>query len=428
MSILKIEAFSGLSGDMFLGALAELTDAYTELELLPAKLHLTNVEVKITDMNKAGIACRHVKIVDNNEYDDSVRSHHHHGPQHHPGHQQGVELANIQLRHEHQEHHGHHRHLRDIEQLIDQGDIPSSVKNSAKKIFQILGEAEAKVHGVDINTLHFHEVGAIDSIMDIVGTAYLLDKLKIDQVVAAPVCTGHGFVMTEHGRMPIPAPATKELLLGIPSYAGKEAGEMTTPTGAAILKFLNPFFSIPPLVEQKTAHGPGEKNFPHPNVLRLTLCEAVENNQEEIMMVETNIDDMSSQLLGIDFQEQLLSAGALDYYYTQVIMKKGRPGLLISVFVPAGNVKQVSDFLLENTTSIGVRTYPVARHILKRTIKSVKTSLGDIQVKEVETPSGKPRVTPEFESVKAIAALSGKSVLEIMDTVKKELNDPGDLH
>ncbi len=420
MSILKIEAFSGLSGDMFLGALAELTDAYNELEMLPAKLHLTNVEVKISNMNKAGIACRHVKIVDNNVYDDSVHSHHHE-PHHPTVHQPGAELTNIQLRHEH---HGHHRHLRDIEKLIDQGDIPSSVKKSAKKIFHILGEAEAKVHGVDINTLHFHEVGAIDSIIDIVGTAYLLDKLKADQAIVTPVCTGHGFVMTEHGRMPIPAPATKELLLGIPTYPGKEAGEMTTPTGAAILKFLSPSFSIPHLIEQKTAHGPGEKNFPHPNVLRLTVCDAIENNKEEIMMVETNIDDMSSQLLGIDFQEQLLSAGALDYYYTQVIMKKGRPGLLISVFVPAGHVKKVSDFLLENTTSIGVRTYPVARHILKRTIKSVKTSMGDIQVKEVETPSGKRRILPEFESVKAIAALSGKSVLELMDTVKKELNDP----
>ncbi|MDZ7605250.1 MAG: nickel pincer cofactor biosynthesis protein LarC [Cyclobacteriaceae bacterium] len=418
MSILKIEAFSGLSGDMFLGALAELTDAYAELEMLPSKLHLTNVEVKITDMNKAGIACRHVKIIDNNVYKSSSHVHHH------PGHRQGGELANVQLRHEH---HGHHRHLRDIEKLIDQGDIPSGAKNSAKRIFRLLGEAEAKVHGVDINTLHFHEVGAIDSIMDIVGTAYLLDKVKISQVVSAEVCTGHGFVMTEHGRMPIPAPATKELLLGIPTYAGKEAGEMTTPTGAAILKFLNPSFSIPPLVELKTAHGPGEKNFPHPNVLRLTLCESAESNSEEIMMVETNIDDMSSQLLGSDFQEQLLSAGALDFYYTQVIMKKGRPGLLISVFVPPANVKQVSDFLLENTTSIGVRTYPVARHILKRTIKSVNTSVGDIQVKEVETPSGKRRETPEFESVKAIAALSGKSVLELMDIVKKELNDRSDL-
>jgi len=420
MSILKIEAFSGLSGDMFLGALAELTDAYNELKMLPAKLHLKNVEVKITDMNKAGIACRHVKIVDNNVYENSGHSHRPHESHRHPGHQQGVERGNIQLR---REPHGHHRHLQDIEMLIDQGDIPTTVKNAAKKIFHLLGEAEAKVHGVDINTLHFHEVGAIDSILDIVGTAYLLDKVKMDQVLSAEVCTGHGFVMTEHGRMPIPAPATKELLLGIPTYAGKEAGEMTTPTGAAILKFLNPSFTIPPLIETKTAHGPGEKNFSHPNVLRLTLCEPAEGSEEEITMMETNIDDISSQLLGIDFQERLLAAGALDFYYTQVIMKKGRPGLLISVFVPTSNVNQVSNFLLENTTAIGVRTYPVSRQILKRNIKTVKTSLGEVQVKEVEMPSGQRRMAPEYESLKAIAAIKGMSVSEVMDIVKRELSD-----
>ena len=419
MSILKIEAFSGLSGDMFLGALAELTDSYTELQSLPARLHLENVEVKVADMNKAGIACRHVKIVDNNKYENSGHTHHHHGL-HHAGKFPGEESGTVQLRHEHQ---GHHRHLQDIEKLIDQGNIPTTVKNTAKKIFQILGEAEAKVHGVDINSLHFHEVGAIDSILDIVGTAYLMERLAINQVVATPVCTGHGFVMTEHGRMPIPAPATKELLLGIPTNAGKEPGEMTTPTGAAILKFLNPSYTIPSLIEIKTSHGPGEKNFPHPNVLRLTLCEPVENSTEEITMIETNIDDMSSQLLGSDFQDRLLSAGALDFYYTQVIMKKGRPGLLISVFAPIGKVKQVSNFLLENTTTIGVRTYPVIRHILKRTIRTVKTSIGEVQVKEVETPLGHRRVTAEFESLKNIAKETGKPIAEVITIVNKEMNE-----
>jgi len=419
MSILKIEAFSGLSGDMFLSALAGLSDSYTELQSLPAKLHLSNVEVKVTEMNKAGIACRHIKIIDNNIYEKSGHSHHHHGPQH-SGKFQGGESGNVQLRHED---HAHHRHLQNIEKLIDQGDISSSVKDSAKKIFHILGEAEAQVHGVDINSLHFHEVGAIDSILDIVGSAYLLDKLAINQVVATPVCTGHGFVMTEHGRMPIPAPATKELLIGIPTYAGQESGEMTTPTGAAIIKFLNPSFTMPPLVETKIAHGPGEKNFPHPNVLRLTLCEPLENSTEEITMIETNIDDMSSQLLGSDFQDRLLSAGALDFYFTQVIMKKGRPGLLISVFAPVGKVKQVSDFLLENTTTIGVRMYPVSRHILKRTLKSVKTSVGEVQVKEVETPLGHRRVTPEFESLKSIAKETGKPIAEVIAIINKEMND-----
>ncbi len=421
MSILKIEAFSGLSGDMFLGALAELTGAYEELETLPERLLLDKVEVKITDMNKAGIACRHVKIMDLNEYPESRHGHHTHmlAPVKHTGNASDLSMGKL---HTGNPHHGQHRHLKDIEIIIDQGNIPLGAKNTAKKIFNLLGEAESKVHGVDINTLHFHEVGAVDSILDIVGTAFLLDKLNIEHVVSSAVCTGHGFVMAEHGRMPIPAPATKELLLGFPTYPGKESGEMTTPTGAAILKYLNPTFAIPPLIDIKTAHGPGEKNFPHPNVLRLTLCESAETNKDDIVMVETNIDDMSSQLLGVEFQERLFAAGALDFYYTQIIMKKGRPGLKISVFVPVGKVKLVSDFLLENTSTIGVRMHTVSRHILKRSAKSMTTSLGQVQVKEVETPSGKPRTTPEFESVKQIADRLGKSVSEVMDIVRKELS------
>ncbi len=252
MSILKIEAFSGLSGDMFLGALASLAGAHEELMNLPTMLGLKDVEVRISDVTKAGIACKHIKIIDHNDYGDN-------------GH--------------------HHRHLKDIEKIIDGGDLNDNAKKIAKDIFRLLGEAEAKVHGVDIEKIHFHEVGAIDSIMDIVGSAVLLDKLQITKTYSTAVCTGFGFVMADHGKMPVPAPATKELLLGMPTYAGDQPGEMVTPTGAAILKYLNPDFDIPVLKELKTGHGPGEKEFPHPNVLRLSLCEAGEEWREEIMMV-----------------------------------------------------------------------------------------------------------------------------------------------
>ena len=346
MSILKIEAFSGLSGDMFLGALAELTEAYEELQQLPAKLNLEKVEVKITEVEKAGIACRHIKILDHNEYGE-----HKHVHSHTPV--SGTKHIQISLASDQPNSHSHHhnRHLKDIEKIIDEGDLTDNAKKIAKDIFLLLGAAESKVHGVDINKIHFHEVGAIDSILDIVGSAFLLDKLSIDSSVSTAICTGHGFVMADHGRMPIPAPATKELLLGIPTYAGKEKGEMTTPTGAAILKYLVPSFDIPVLIEKKIGHGPGEKNFEHPNVLRLSVCETASENKEEIYMVETNIDDMSSEMLGNDFQESLLKTGALDFYFTQVIMKKGRPGVLISVFVPSENVKNVTDFLFENTST-----------------------------------------------------------------------------
>lgn len=420
MSILKIEAFSGLSGDMFLGALAELTDAYDELMQLPANLNLKNVEVKISGVEKAGIACKHIKILDHNHYEKKHTHHHSHSHSHHDS-EHHHEHTHTHVHHTHAHGHEPHRHLNDIVQIIDNAHISDNAKCIARDIFHLLGEAESKVHGVDINTIHFHEVGAIDSIVDIVGSAYLLDKLQIEKVYCTPVCTGHGFVMADHGRMPVPAPATKELLLGIPTYAGKQSGEMTTPTGAAILKYLKPDFDIPALVEKKIGHGPGEKDFEHPNVLRLSFCESRPSEKDEIIMVETNIDDMSSELLGQDFQEQLLSAGAVDFYFTQVIMKKGRPGLLISVFTTNDRLKQVSDFLLENTSTIGVRTYPVSRKILKREIKKMQTSMGEVQVKIVELPSGVFRKSLEYESCRKLAQQVKKPVGEIFATLTREI-------
>lgn len=412
MSVLKIEAFSGLSGDMFLGALAELTEAYEEIQQLPAKLKLANVEVIITVVEKAGIACRHIKILDHNDYEE----HKHIKNQGYASEHKNSEFSIVKKKPHH-----HHRNLEDILKIIDAGDLTENTKSIARKIFHILGTAEAKVHGVDINTIHFHEVGAIDSILDIVGSAYLLDKLNIHSVFSTSICTGHGFVMADHGRMPIPAPATKELLLNMPTYAGQEKGEMTTPTGAAILKYLQPSFDMPALIEKKTGHGPGEKNFEHPNVLRLTLCELVEEKKDDIFMVETNIDDMSSELLGNDFQDKLLQAGALDFYYTQIIMKKGRPGTLISVFTSKERVQDVTQYLIENTTTIGVRSYAAQRQALKRSFKTIKTSLGDVDVKEVELPSGKKRVTIEYESCKKIATRLNRPVSEIFSALNREI-------
>jgi uncharacterized protein (TIGR00299 family) protein len=421
MSILKIEAFSGLSGDMFLGALAEITNAYEELVNLPEKLHLKNVEIKITKVEKNGIACKHIKVIDNNDYVESKYNilsqteHHHHSNTHKHDHE------NIII---HQEKHSHHhRHLKDIYKIIEEAELPEGAKQISKKIFLLLGEAEAKVHGVDINSIHFHEVGAIDSILDIVGSAFLLDKINVQSAYVTDIRTGKGFAMTEHGKLPIPCPATKELLLGFPTYAGDVDGEMATPTGAAILKYLNPNFNIPSLIEEKTGYGPGEKDFKHPNVLRISLCKSSSVNHDNIFLIETNIDDMSAQVIGLDFQQQLLDKGALDFYFTQVIMKKGRPGLLVSVLVYEKDVSIISNFLLENTTSIGIRYYPVSRNILKRKIIEINSSLGKIKVKEVILPSGKKRLTPEYESCAAIAKEKQIPVAQIFIKVNAELNN-----
>ena len=425
MNILKIEPFSGLSGDMFLGALAQLADAYDELKSLPERIGLKNASVKITDVQKAGIACKHIKIIDNNNYDDiaSNRLNKYIPSDGKPN------LNNIQ--NEHQDHpiltfsqkHSqiHHRHLKDINQLIDNASISDNAKNIAKEIFLLLGEAEAKIHGIDINLIHFHEVGAVDSILDIVGSAYLIDKLKISKSYSGEICTGSGFVMTEHGKLPIPCPATKELLLGLPTVSGTEKGEMTTPTGAAILKYLNPEFEIPGLIETRIGYGPGEKDFMHPNVLRLTLCKQTENEEENIFVIETNIDDMSGEIIGNDFQKKLFEIGALDFYITQVFMKKGRPGFLITVLVKSEMINQIIEYLLENTSSIGLRYYPVKRRVLSRKIRNIETSLGNTTIKEVILPSGKIRMIPEYESCLAISKKNNLPLNEVFIRINSDI-------
>lgn len=403
-----------MSGDMFLGALAELTGAYDHLRQLPEMLHLKKVEVKISDVVKAGIACRHIKILDHNQYPQHVLSSNKERSATDIDSDTTFAPATTTPAHH------HHRHLKDIEKIIDEAEIPGTAKQIAKDIFMLLGQAESRVHGVDINTIHFHEVGAIDSILDIVGTAFLLDKLNIDTTVSTPICTGHGFVMADHGKMPIPAPATKELLLNMPTYAGEERGEMVTPTGAAILKYLQPDFEIPVLTEQRIGHGPGEKDFIHPNVLRLSLCEATAG-AEEVYVIETNIDDMPAELLGQDFQEGLLKAGALDLYFSQVVMKKGRPGVVITALACRENLRQVADFLLQQTSTIGVRYYVANRKVLKRHSKSIKTSLGEVDIKIVELPSGNKRTTLEYESAKKLALQTGMPIAEVYQRLSKEI-------
>jgi uncharacterized protein (TIGR00299 family) protein len=425
MNILKIEAFSGLSGDMFLGALASLADAYDELKSLPEKVGLKNVIVKISTVQKAGIACKHIKIIDNNTYEDSaserLNKHVHSEDNHHLDKIQDGLQVQQKLTFSHKHSHAHHRHLKDINKLIENASISDNVKNIAKNIFLLLGQSEAKIHGIDINSIHFHEVGAVDSILDILGSAYLIDKLKISKCYSSEICTGSGFVMTEHGKLPIPCPATKELLLGFPTVSGTEKGEMTTPTGAAILKYLNPEFKIPGLIETKIAYGPGEKDFIHPNVLRLSLCEQTANEGNKIYVIETNIDDMSAEIIGNDFQKMLFEIGALDVYITQVFMKKGRPGLLITILSKPELVDQISDFVLENTTSIGLRYYPVQRKILSRKIKQIETSLGNVTIKEVILPSGRNRMIPEYESCLMLSKNNNLPLTEVFIRINSEL-------
>ncbi|MCB9219500.1 MAG: nickel pincer cofactor biosynthesis protein LarC [Ignavibacteriales bacterium] len=361
-NILKIEAFSGASGDMFLGALAGLADAYEELFDLPSILNLKNeTEVLITDVKKNGISCKHVKIID---------------------------LVN--------EH--HHRHLSHIIEIIKKSSLTENAKKIAIDIFNIIGKAEAEVHNIPIEKIHFHEVGAIDSIMDICGTAYLLDKLNITESYICSLTTGKGFVNTAHGLLPVPCPATKLIIEGFSYDFGNEEGEKLTPTGAAIINYLQPKRNCSDLIDIKTSYGAGEKNFNAPNVLRVSLCKK-ENISNELIVVEANIDDGNNEHLGVEFQNRLFEFGAIEFYYSQILMKKGRPGILLTVICKQENFNSITDFVLNFSTTIGLKYFTVNRIELKREIVNVETEYGIFRVKISYTPNGEKKIKPESEDV-----------------------------
>lgn len=447
MATLYIEAFSGLSGDMFLGALAGLTDSYDELEDLPKLLGMDDAKIKISQVDKNGIVCRHVQVIDLNDshsHHDASHSHEHHshehhgdhhhadhghhhhhdehGEHHHHGHHSHSHGHSHEKGHHH--HHGHtHRHLSDINKIIENASIAEGAKAIAKAIFLIIGKSESRIHNIPLEKIHFHEVSGVDSIVDIVGCSVLLHKLDIRKTYATAVCTGYGFVDTQHGKLPVPAPATADILAGIPTYAGEEAGERVTPTGAAILKFLEPDFEVPVLTTKNTVYGPGSKNFIAPNVLRISLCEEGEKVAQNYIL-ETNIDDMSYEFLGNDFQEGLFANGADDFHYNPIQMKKGRPGILLSCSVAGDQIRQLSDYILENTSTIGIRSYPITKNKLRRTTKKFQTPYGEVQVKIVTTPSGANRAKIEYEDLKRISKEVDKPIVflqkELMQIISEK--------
>ena len=384
--VLKIEAFSGASGDMFLAALAALVDGYEDLARLPERLHLSGVQVHLEPVHKNGIACRqvHVEVPAGDE--------------------------------------GHaHRHLEDIVRLLEAGDLEPGARQIARQIFQLLAEAEAAVHGTTPEQVGFHEVGAVDSLIDIAGTALFLHRLQVKRTVCTPICTGFGMVETQHGLMPVPAPATQRLLLGMPTYPGEEEGERCTPTGAAILKYLQPEFDLPVLVEEAVGYGPGRRRFARPNVLRISRCrEAIQVNQEPLVVLETNIDDMPGEYLGREFQERLVAAGALDFTMMQVLMKKGRPGVLLSVLCPPERAGAVQAFLFTHTTTLGIRSYQVNRTALPRRLYRRAVGQEKVGVKSVQLPDGGERHKMEYADLDELAERWQVSVAEARARIERE--------
>ena len=323
----------------------------------------------------------------------------------------------------------HHRHLSPILKMIDQAALAPRAADRARKIFQRLGEAEAKVHNISIEKVHFHEVGAVDSIIDIVGSAIGFELLGIDGFACSIMDVGSGRVQTEHGLLPVPAPATAELLRDAPTFSSGIEKELVTPTGAAIATTLSTHYAAMPAMTLKAAgYGAGSADLPQqPNVLRLMIGEMIGEIASEsadhgaahwdapIAVIEANLDDMSPQIYGY-FAEQALAAGALDIFSTAVQMKKNRPGQLVTVLCEPSNLKPLIDLIFRETTTIGIRTHEVRRQTLARESVPVDTPLGTIRMKLSRLNGTVLNAAPEYEDCRRIATEQGLPLKEVFAT------------
>jgi len=371
VKIAYFDAFSGLSGDMTVGALLHLGVPLDALREELHKLPLTGYHLHQTERTLSGI--RAVKF--NVEVHDPL----------------------------------HERSFRAISRMLQESSMSLQVQDVAIRIFTMLAEAEGRVHGVAPEAVHFHEVGAIDSIIDIVGAAFGLHFLGIDQVYTSPLPMGKGVVPSRHGILPVPGPATVELLKGIPVRLGDGDAEMVTPTGAAIVAALASQLVTPIFVPLAVGYGAGERTLAdRPNLLRVLLGTCKENEREEqLMMLETNIDDLSPEVYDY-VMERLFAAGARDVFLSTIHMKKNRPGILLQVLCEPADRERLSGVIFAETSTIGLRSYTVARVALRRENKNVTTTYGVVRVKLAYGPDGRVNAAPEYEDCKRLA--QGKNV------------------
>ena len=375
---LYMDCFSGLSGDMALGALIDLGVPVGWLKEQLTPLLEDRFDITCEKVFKSGIHAVDVTVSDH--------SHHHHGGDHH---------------------HHHALDYRKIRDLIGGSELKAEVKAKALAVFERIALAEAKIHGCDIDTVHFHEVGGIDAVVDIVGVILALDYLNVTQVTSSPLPLGSGTVTCAHGVLPVPAPATLEILKGIPVYGCDSGGEIITPTGAALAAELSHTFGpMPQRIVSAVGYGAGKRETKGlPNLVRMILGK---EPHEAKAMVELacNIDDMSPELLG-HAMETLFHSGALDVWFTPIQMKKNRPASQLSVLCTEGNRERITELILTETTTIGVRWQRINRTVLERQAIVLHCPSGEIAAKEVRLPDGSTRITPEYESCRLLARQKG---------------------
>lgn len=387
-----LDCSSGIAGDMFLGACLDLGMPLDVLHETVARLRLPNVSVESRKASRGGfVGTRFRVLVDGKPLEGpDPEEHHHHDHDHH----------------HHDHHHGHSRDLAAIRELIQASDLAEPVKQRAVRLFQRLGEAEAKAHGMPVDRVHFHEVGAIDSIVDLVGAAAAVEHLSPGRITCGQVNVGGGRVRTAHGELPVPAPATAELLRGVPVFGGP-GGELTTPTGAVLLaELVDEYVDFPSLVLEGTGYGLGKRDLPdRPNALRLLRGRGREV-RAEVMIVECEVDDLPGEGFGF-LMERLLEAGALEVYFTPVQMKKNRPGTLITMLCRRPQLEGLAAILLMESGSLGCRYTSAARFEAEREITEVETAFGKVRVKRARL-NGRPlAAAPEFEDCRRLALENG---------------------
>jgi pyridinium-3,5-bisthiocarboxylic acid mononucleotide nickel chelatase len=385
------DCFSGISGDMTLGAFIDSGVPVERLQHDLSRLPIEPFTIKVTPVERHGIRAT---------------------------------LCDIQVPEAHS-----HRALSDIRRMIDKSGLPDSVKASALSIFHRLASAEAGIHGCSIEAVRFHEVGAADAILDIVGCCLCLDYLGISRVEASALPQGHGFVDCHHGRLPLPAPATLAILKDIPVYGMAVEGELVTPTGAAIIATLGKTFGpIPAMSVSSIGYGAGHREYSsHPNLLRIVMGSAPANRRgsesdcltDTVHVIETTIDDMNPEIFSY-LMEALFDGGALDVYWIPVYMKKNRPATLVQVLCHAPQVISLRDILFKETTTIGMRVSSAHRWMLPRETITMGLSMGRVTVKKITLPDGEIRWVPEFEDCRRVARAEGLPIRRVYEQIARE--------
>ena len=425
---LYLECYSGISGDMMVAALLDLGASEEVLNKALESLHIDGFKVEVSRVLKSGLdACDFNVILDakheNHDHDmNYLHGNHSHGHEHNHDHSHSHDShhSHDNHHHNHEEEH-HHRGLLDIISIIEKSHITDNAKDIAIKIFNILGKAEASAHGVSIDEVHFHEVGAVDSIVDIVAVAVCLDNLQIENVIVPVLYEGSGFVRCQHGLIPVPVPAVSQIAANhnLKLSITSTQGELVTPTGAAIVAAIKTNDNLPQEFSiKKIGLGAGKRTYDRPSILRAMLIEDKSDNKDFIVKLESNVDDCTGEALGY-VMDLLLKSGAKDVYYTPIFMKKNRPAYQLNVICREEDVAKLENIIFKETTTIGIRKQKMERSILKRDIKKVQTSLGQAIVKVCELEN-EVRFYPEYDSVIEICKLKNKSYQEVYQTIIRE--------